>query len=146
MTRDVGSVPWYGVKAVKDMTIGALARRGDVGVETVRYYQRRGLMRTPGPGGDGKVRVYDAEDLKRLRFIRAAKGAGFTLNQIAELTGLDAEADRGRVLALTRDRLSELDARIAELRAVRRALKALADECGAGGAGPCPIVSRFEGG
>lgn len=126
-----------------DMTIGTLARRGGVGVETVRYYQRRGLMQTPGR--DGAVRRYDGDDLKRLRFIRAAQSAGFTLHQIEELTGLNAEADRDRVLALTRERLSELDARIAELRAVRRALSALADECGAGGAGPCPIVSRFEG-
>lgn len=131
---------------MSDMTIGALARRGGVGVETVRYYQRRGLMRTPGRGGDGGIRRYEAEDLKRLRFIRAAQGAGFTLHQIEELTALDARADRERVLALTRDRLAELDARIAELRAVRRALSALAEECGAGGPGPCPIVSRFEGG
>lgn len=129
-----------------DMTIGTLARRGGVGVETVRYYQRRGLMQTPDRGGAGAMRRYDADDLKRLRFIRSAQGAGFTLQQIQELTALDARADRDRVLALTRDRLAELDARIADLRAVRQALSALADECGAGGAGPCPIVSRFGGG
>lgn len=92
------------------------------------------------------MRRYDADDLKRLRFIRSAQGAGFTLQQIQELTALDARADRERVLALTRDRLAELDARIADLRAVRQALSALADECGAGGTGPCPIVSRFGGG
>lgn len=128
-----------------DMTIGTLARRGGVGVETIRYYQRRGLMRTPGRDGEGAVRRYEADDLKRLRFIRAAQGAGFTLHQIEELAGLDSEADRGRVLTLARERLTELDARINELRAVRRSLKTLADECGEGGAGPCPIVGRFEG-
>ena len=125
------------------MTIGVLARRGDVGVETVRDYQRRDLMRTPAR--DGEARRYDEADLKRLRFIRAAQSAGFTLAQIAELTALDARTDRVRVLGLTKERLGELDARIAELRAVRKALSTLAEECKAGGDGPCPIVTRFEG-
>ena len=125
-------------------TIAGLARAGGVGVETVRYYQRRGLM--PTPDGAGGVRRYGNAEAQRLRFIRSAQGAGFTLQQIQELTALDAQADRERVLALTRDRLAELDARIADLRAVRHALSTLADECGAGGTGPCPIVSRFGGG
>ncbi|HWT52247.1 MAG TPA: MerR family transcriptional regulator, partial [Caulobacter sp.] len=67
-------------------TIANLAREGGVGVETVRYYQRRGLLRTPEKSGgsalSGGIRRYDAEDVRRLRFIRAAQGAGFTLDQI----------------------------------------------------------------
>jgi MerR family transcriptional regulator, mercuric resistance operon regulatory protein len=63
---------------VKPCTIGSLAAAGGVGVETVRYYQRRGLMRTPlrssGDGLSGSVRKYDASDLQRLRFIRSAQG------------------------------------------------------------------------
>ena len=73
-------------------TIGGLARAGGVGVETVRYYQRRGLLRTPARG-DG-VRRYGAEDARRLRFIRSAQAAGFTLEQIAELTAARAALSR----------------------------------------------------
>ena len=75
------------------MTIGGLAREGGVGVETVRFYQRRGLLGTPdrptGTGTTGGVRRYDAEDVRRLRFIRSAQAAGFTLEEIGELLQLD---------------------------------------------------------
>ena len=125
-------------------TIGGLARAGGVGVETVRYYQRRGLLRTPARG-DG-VRRYGAEDARRLRFIRSAQAAGFTLEQIGELLALDAGEDRGRALALAQERLVELDARIAELEAARGALRRLAGACAGGGKGPCPILEAFEPG
>lgn len=131
------------------MTIGALAEAGGVGVETVRYYQRRGLLDTPersgGTGLGGGVRRYGEADARRLRFIRAAQSAGFTLHQIAELLALDASADRPRARALAEERLAALDARIAELIAVRASLRRLARECGAGGEGPCPIITAFEG-
>ena len=75
------------------MTIGGLAKAGEVGVETVRYYQRLGLLPRPerpaGGGSAGGARRYDGEDVRRLRFIRAAQGAGFTLEQIKELLDLD---------------------------------------------------------
>ncbi|MEO5866793.1 MAG: MerR family transcriptional regulator, partial [Sphingomonas sp.] len=70
------------------LSIGALAKRGGVGVETVRYYQRRGLLDTPPRGGEGingGIRRYGDEDVGRLKFIRTAQAAGFTLEQIAEL-------------------------------------------------------------
>lgn len=128
------------------LTIGGLAREGGVGVETVRYYQRRGLMPTPARAAQpGAVRRYGDEDVRRLRFIRAAQGAGFTLHQIEELAGLDADDDRKRVLELARARLDELDARIAELQSVRRALSGLADECAASDTGACPIINAFAG-
>jgi MerR family mercuric resistance operon transcriptional regulator len=126
-----------------DLTIGGLARQGGVGVETVRYYQRRGLLETPGRG-DG-VRRYGPADARRLRFIRSAQTAGFTLEQIGELLTLDASDDRVRARDLARGRLAELDARIAELETARAALQRLAKACGAGGAGPCPIITAFEG-
>lgn len=126
------------------LTIGGLAREGGVGVETVRYYQRRGLLPTPPPGGAGGVRRYGEEEVRRLRFIRSAQAAGFTLQQIEELTALDARTDRDQVLALANTRLDELDARIAELRSVRRALARLADACAAAGQGACPIIIAFE--
>lgn len=129
-------------------TIANLAREGGVGVETVRYYQRRGLLRTPEKSGgsalSGGIRRYDAEDVRRLRFIRAAQGAGFTLDQIGELLQLDAGEDRARARRLAQDRIAALDEKIAELQAARAALARLATACGEGGAGPCPIIAAFE--
>jgi len=127
---------------MRDLTIGGLARQGGVGVETVRYYQRRGLLETPR--GDG-VRRYGAEAARRLRFIRSAQTAGFTLDQIGELLALDAGQDRARARDLARTRLAELDAKIAELEAARGALRRLAKACGEDAAGPCPIITAFEG-
>ena len=122
-------------------TIGGLARAGGVGVETVRYYQRRGLLRTPARG-DG-VRRYGAEDARRLRFIRSAQAAGFTLEQIAELLALDSGRDHARARELARGRIGDLDARIAELTAARAALSSLADACDHAD-GLCPIIEAFE--
>lgn len=112
-----------------------------MGVETVRFYQRRGLLETP-TRNDG-IRRYGSHDLRRLRFIREAQAAGFTLEQIKELLDLDASNDRPRVRELARERLEALDERIAELKRARDALKRLATECGSGSAGPCPILTSF---
>ncbi|MFC7380416.1 MerR family transcriptional regulator [Brevundimonas sp. GCM10030266] len=127
---------------MRDLTISGLAREGGVGVETIRYYQRRGLLETPR--GDG-VRRYGEEAMRRLRFIRSAQTAGFTLEQISELLALDAGQDRARARELAQARLTELDAKIAELEAARASLRRLAKACGDGGAGPCPIITAFEG-
>lgn len=128
------------------MTIGKLAEAGGVGVETVRYYQRRGLLDEPERGAlYGGVRRYGEPDLRRLRFIRSAQAAGFTLEQIAELLDLNARNDRPRARELARERLEALDARITELSRARDALRKLAHECGKGGEGPCPILTAFEG-
>lgn len=125
-----------------DFTIGTLAQKGEVGVETIRFYQRRGLMPTP-PKGAG-IRRYGSQDLKRLRFIRSAQQAGFTLGQIAELIALDASQDRQHVLQLTRARLADIDARIGELEAVRSALRGLVSQCASGSGETCPILNAFE--
>ncbi len=80
------------------MTIGQLARQGGVNVETIRYYQRRGLLPVPPQSAsapsEGRVRRYDEAVLRRLRFIKSAQAAGFTLTEIAELLELDASSDR----------------------------------------------------
>ena len=131
-----------------ELTIAGVARDGGVGVETVRYYQRRGLLKTPerrGVAGFGNgVRRYGDEDIRRLRFIRLAQAAGFTLEQIAELIALDATDDRARAYELTAERVAALDTKIAELTAARDALAQLAHECSSGVAGPCPIITAFE--
>ena len=133
---------------MNEMTIAGLARAGGVGVETVRYYQRRGLLPTPKRPGDaghgGGVRRYTEEDVRKLRFIRSAQAAGFTLEQIAELIALDATDDRPRARELAKDRIAALDAKIAEMKAARDALSRLARECGSGSSGPCPIITAFD--
>ena len=123
------------------LTIARLAAAASVGVETVRFYQRKGLM--PVPASSGAVRHYDAADLERLRFIRTAQRAGFSLKEIAELLMLDAGSDRIRVQSLTRTRLAALDAEMAELAAARAMLSGLLDECTSGSDGPCPIIATF---
>ena len=132
------------------MTIAGLAREGRVGVETVRYYQRRGLLDTPdrpsGAGMGGGIRRYGADDVRRLRFIRSAQAAGFTLEQIGVLLALDATDDRARARQLANERIAALDAKIEELGRVRASLRGLARECGSGSEGPCPILSAFDSG
>lgn len=127
---------------MKGMTIGRLGEAAGVGVETVRFYQRRGLLSVPA--SVGAVRRYGAEDLRRLRFIRRAAAAGFTLADIAELIRLDAIDDRARAAAMATERLVALDEKIAELEAARAALSRLSTACAAGKKGPCPILAAFD--
>jgi MerR family mercuric resistance operon transcriptional regulator len=119
---------------MKSATISGLAKAGGVGVETVRYYQRRGLLETPGRPG-GAIRRYDESDLGRLRF---------TLEQIAELIALDAGEDRARARQLAQARVAALDVKIAELQAARDALDRLHHDCAAEKGGPCPILGAFD--
>lgn len=135
-------------QGVSGFTIAGLARAGDVGVETVRYYQRRGLLGTParpdGYGQSGSIRRYDNDDVRRLRFIRSAQAAGFTLEQIGELLALDATEDRARVRALAKERLVALGSQIEALEKARESLRRLERECASGSAGPCPILTSFD--
>ena len=124
-------------------TIGGLAKAAGVGVETVRYYQRRGLLSEPARP-PGEVRRYGEEDIRRLRFIRSAQAAGFTLNEIADLLALDAADDRARAQKLAQIRIAALDAKIEELREAREALAGLANACAKKPGGPCPILRAFE--
>jgi MerR family mercuric resistance operon transcriptional regulator len=124
-------------------TIGGLAEAAGVGVETVRYYQRRGLLPEPARP-PGEVRRYGEADLKRLRFIRSAQAAGFTLNEIKELLDLDASDDRPRARELARVRVTAIDAKIEELQQARDALATLATACASKRGGPCPILKAFD--
>ena len=129
------------------MSISQLAKSAGVGVETVRYYQRRGLLADPRPQKTGVsgIRHYGEEEARRLRFVRSAQAAGFTLEEIAELLRLDSTGDRPRAREMARARIGALDDKIAELQRARQSLARLARECGAGGKGPCPIIASFEG-
>jgi MerR family mercuric resistance operon transcriptional regulator len=124
------------------LTIGGLAAAGGVGVETVRFYQRRGLLQTPTRKTG--IRRYGREDVRRLRFIKQALTAGFSLAEVKELLELDAGEDRPRARELAAVRLEALAAKIAELRRARDALQRLARECAEGSTGRCPILASFD--
>jgi MerR family mercuric resistance operon transcriptional regulator len=124
------------------LTIGKLAATAGVGVETVRFYQRRGLLETPTR--DNGIRRYSDTDVRQLRFIKKAQAAGFKLDEIKELLALDPGSDRTRARELAEQRLLDLSLRIAELEQARSALQHLARQCSASEAGPCPILDAFE--
>ena len=124
------------------LTIGKLAAAGGVGVETVRFYQRKGLLRRPTR--ESGFRHYEAEDVRRLRFIRQGQTAGFTLSELKELLALDATDDRPRARELARLRISALDAKIEELQRARASLTRLAKQCAEGTTGRCPILASFD--
>lgn len=96
------------------------------------------------PTRDREIRRYGSDDLRRLRFIRQAQAAGFTLEEIRELLDLDASEDRSRAREIAKAKVKTLDGRIAELQRARDALERLASECGSGEPGPCPILASFE--
>jgi MerR family mercuric resistance operon transcriptional regulator len=123
-------------------SISQFAKAGKVGVETVRFYQRKGLLKVP-QRGSGAMR-YGEEDLKQLQFIRMAQTAGFTLQEIKELIALDSSHDRKRVQELASSRIEALNLKIIELQQARDQLKRLAVECKEGEAGPCPILGAFH--
>jgi MerR family transcriptional regulator, mercuric resistance operon regulatory protein len=127
---------------VATLSIGKLAATAGVGVETIRFYQRRGLLETPTR--DDGIRRYSDEDVRRLRFIRKAQAAGFKLEEIKELLALDAGSDRARARELAEQRLADLALRIAKLERARSALTLLARQCSASDAGPCPILDAFD--
>jgi len=128
---------------MKEMTIGSLARAAGVNIETIRYYQRRGLIGTPRkpPGG---VRRYDANALAHLRFIKRAQQLGFSLREIRDLLELGASAcAETRVLAEAR--LADIETRLRDLQAMRYTLARLIRSCRAGRETACPIVESLGG-
>ena len=124
-------------------TIGNLARAAGVSVETVRYYERRGLLERPVRHGS-EYREYSEGDVTRLRFIRRAKTLGFTLAEIRELLPSAATGCVGEVLTAARAKLAQVDADIAERETLRTRLARLVDAC-AGGSDDCVTLDIATG-
>jgi MerR family copper efflux transcriptional regulator len=124
-----------------NLTIGKLAQAAEVGIETVRFYERAGLLRKPQRTPAG-YRLYAESDATRLRFIRRAKALGFSLEEIAELLRLnDGGGRRGAVRALAEQRLTEIEQKLTELSHMRDTLRHLIHEChGDGPLAGCPII------
>ncbi len=125
---------------------GQLAAQAGVNVETIRFYERKGLLPSPQrtPGG---FRQYSQNDLKRLRFIITAKRHGFTLHEVRELLELRVSPTStcAQVRQKAREKIKIIDEKLGELQRMRKALKVLSASChGDDPAGECPILEAFE--
>ena len=125
------------------MGIGTLAKHAGVGIDTVRYYERDGLLKPAARAASGYRRYSDSE-VKRLRFIRRAKTLGFTLEEIRELLALSGQRNVAKVKQLARDKLASVEVRIAELERIAAGLRKLVATCpGHGRADECPILNAL---
>ena len=128
------------------LTVGKLADHGGVNVQTIRYYERRGLLPKPVRSPSG-YRTYSAEALRRLRFIRRAQVLGFSLAEIEELLSLRVQPGMtcGDIRRRAREKIRAVNEKIAELQRIRDALSTLASAChGTGPTSECPILESLE--
>jgi len=129
---------------MKTLTTGGLARAAGVHVETLRYYERRGLLPEPPRRASG-YREYPEAAVGLVRFIRRAQGLGFTLAEIEELLDLRDLSDCGAVRRLAEAKLADIEAKLRDLRRLRGVLKDLTTRCRDEGAvGHCPIVESLD--
>jgi DNA-binding transcriptional MerR regulator len=134
---------------MKAMTISRAARAAGVGVETVRFYERRHLIVRPSKPSDGGFRLYPPETVERVRFIRQAQGLGFSLREIEELLSLRADpaTDCGQVRERAVVKLEDVGRKIGELERFRRALEELIAACpGRGALRACSIMEALAAG
>jgi DNA-binding transcriptional MerR regulator len=134
LTLDLGTAS--NLKSVETLTIGQLAGEAGVNIETVRYYERRGLLRDP-PRTEAGYRQYSTTDLWRLQFIARAKELGFTLAEITILLCPNGGGSADEVVILARNKMSELEDRQRELADTRSRLERLIDVCGHPGSEDC---------
>ncbi len=133
-------------KTGDDLTIGALAQAAQVGVETIRFYQRSGLLRAPARPRGG-IRRYQAADLARVRFIKSAQRLGFSLLEVAELLTLEDGTQCRVARGLAERKLDEVRVKLAALRRIESALRALVEQCrSARGTVTCPLISSLHTG
>lgn len=125
------------------LTIGALAAAAGVNVETIRFYQRRGLLGEPErpPGG---VRRYGPDDVARVRFIKSAQRIGFSLDEVVQLLRLEDGTGCGQASDIATHRLLDVRQRLADLQRIEAALSALVGRCdGARGRVACPLIAAL---
>lgn len=127
------------------LRIGEVANRAEVNIQTLRYYERRGLLEAPRRTASG-YREYPSEAVRLIRFIKRAQELGFTLNEIEELIALrDAKGrDRNGVRALAETKMRDIDTKMAQLQAMRSALLTLVESCACRGTPSCPILEALD--
>ncbi|HJT75997.1 MAG TPA: MerR family DNA-binding protein [Gemmataceae bacterium] len=131
---------------MKPLTIGQIAQRAQVGVETVRFYERQGLLEEPARKESG-YRQYTVDVVARLRFIRRAKELGFTLKEIGELLALrlDPDTSCAEVKGRAKAKIDDIDAKIRDLQRMGQALGKLVASCrGRGPISACPILDALD--
>lgn len=129
------------------LTIGQLAKQAGVGVETIRFYEREGLIAEPERRPSSRYRQYPPEAVRRVRFIRHAKELGFTLREIQELLELkvDPESTCADVRKRAREKAADIEERIESLGRMKAALERLAKKCrGNGPTAECPILEELD--
>ena len=127
------------------MQIGLLAKRAGVPIDTVRYYERNGILPPPERQASG-YRAYNERDVERLRFLRRAKALGFTLVEIRDLLELSSrrDDDMGSLKATASEKLADVEQKLAELSRIRDGLRVLVDACpGHGALERCPILAAL---
>jgi MerR family mercuric resistance operon transcriptional regulator len=126
---------------MKAMTIGGLARTAGVNVETIRFYQRRGLLHQPKLPS-GSVRRYGEDAVQRLRFIKKAQDIGFSLSEVAQLLRLQRGCRGAHDLAASK--LADVERRMADLKRVRATLVDLIGRCEQERSAACPIIDALQ--
>jgi DNA-binding transcriptional MerR regulator len=127
------------------MWITETATQAGVNAQTLRYYERRGLL--PKPRRRGSYREYSGDAVRTVRFIKRAQQLGFALGEVGELMKLRnvGRGDRQRVRAIAERRIQEIDRKLAQLEAMRTALNRLVESCRHGGVADCPIIEALSG-
>ncbi|MEP7283467.1 MAG: Hg(II)-responsive transcriptional regulator [Rubrivivax sp.] len=127
------------------LTIGALAASAEVGVETIRFYQRKGMLDEP-ERPQGGIRRYGSGDVARVRFIKSSQRLGFSLDEVAALLALDDGTHCDDARELAEIKLVDVHHKLSELRRIERALKALVERCGEHrGDIRCPMIASLQG-
>lgn len=124
------------------LTIGVLARLAGVNVETIRYYQRRGLLPEPRKPVGG-VRHYSGSDVDRIHFIKSAQRLGFTLEEVGLLLRLEDGARCAEAREIAELKLADVRARLTDLQRIEAALSGLVKKCQAGGSVSCPLIASL---
>jgi len=130
---------------MKKLTIGQLAKKANVNLETIRYYERRGLIPEP-PRNKSGHREYSLEEVKRTEFIKRSQALGFSLKEISELLSLRVEPGRtcGDVKEHVEVKIADIEKRIEDLEGIREALLSMSKKCiGKGPVGQCPILEEL---
>ena len=133
-----------GITKTRGYAIGAMSRETSVNIETIRYYERIGIMAEPDRTAGGN-RQYYHDQLKRLFFIKRCRELGFSIEEIRALLQMVDRADFtcGEVHAMTVDHLATVNKKLADLRRLEKSLRSMAAECGKGDVPACPIIDTL---
>jgi MerR family mercuric resistance operon transcriptional regulator len=135
---------------LKDLTIGKVAKASGVGIETVRFYERKGLIEKPKRRGTGAFRAYNPDDPGRIRFIKRAQDLGFTLREIKDILDLNTNPKATCTdMRLKADaKVVEVESKLKDLKRMLKALRELASACGESkqAASACQVMNCFEAG